>query len=38
LLFKAHELSSTGPVTPAVLADMLDRLLMDATAPLRVAS
>jgi ABC-type multidrug transport system ATPase subunit len=37
-LFKAHELSSTGPVTPAVLAHMLDRLLMDATAPLRAAS
>jgi ABC-2 type transport system ATP-binding protein len=37
-LFKAHELSSTGPVTPAVLASMLDRLLMDASAPLRAAS
>jgi ABC-type Na+ transport system ATPase subunit NatA len=37
-LFKAHELSSTGPVTPAVLANVLDRLLMDASAPLRVAS
>ena len=37
-LFKAHELSSTGPVTPGVLANMLDRLLMDATAPLRAAS
>jgi len=37
-LFKAHELSSAGPVTAAVLANVLDRLLMDATAPLRVAS
>ena len=37
-LFIAHELSSTGPVTPAVLASMLDRLLMDTTAPLRAAS
>jgi ABC-type multidrug transport system ATPase subunit len=37
-LFKAHELSSTGPVTPAVLANVLDRLLMDASGPLRVAS
>jgi ABC-type multidrug transport system ATPase subunit len=37
-LFKAHELSSASPVTPAVLADMLDRLLMDATAQLRVPS
>jgi hypothetical protein len=37
-LFKAHELSSTGPVTSVVVATMLDRLLTDATAPLRVAS
>ena len=37
-LFKAHELSSTGPVTPAVLGSMLDRLLTEATAPLRAAS
>jgi hypothetical protein len=37
-LFKAHELSSTGPVTPAVLGGMLDRLLLDASAPLRAAS
>ena len=37
-LFKAHELSSTGPVTPAVVGSMLDRLLTDASAPLRVAS
>jgi ABC-2 type transport system ATP-binding protein len=35
-LFKAHELSSAAPVTPAVLADLLDRLLMDATTQLRV--
>jgi heme exporter protein A len=34
-LFKAHELSSAGPVTPALLAAMLDRLQMDATASLR---
>ena len=37
-LFKAHELSSAGPVTATVLGDVLERLLMDATAPLRVAS
>jgi ABC-type multidrug transport system ATPase subunit len=37
-LFRAHELSSAGPVTPAALADVLDRLLMDTTGPLRVAS
>ena len=37
-LFKAQELSSTGPVTPAVLGNMLDRLLMDTSAPLRAAS
>jgi len=37
-LYKAHELSSGGAVTPAVLANMLDRLLLDTTAPLRVAS
>jgi ABC-type multidrug transport system ATPase subunit len=36
-LFKAHELSSVGPVTAAVLANVLDRLQVDATAPLRVA-
>src|SRR5262249_47518740 len=36
-LFKAHELSSAGPVTPEVLAAMLDRLLMDSTAPLRAS-
>jgi ABC-2 type transport system ATP-binding protein len=37
-LFKAHELSSPGPVTAAVLASTLDRLLVDASGPLRVAS
>lgn len=37
-LFKAHELSSTGPVTAAVLANVLDHLLIDASAPLRTAS
>ena len=36
-LFKAHELSSVGPVTAAVLAGVLERLQVDATAPLRVA-
>ena len=36
-LFKAHELSAVGPVTPAVLANVLERLQVDATAPLRVA-
>ena len=37
-LFKAHELSSAGPVTAAALASQLDRLLMDASGPLRAAS
>ena len=37
-LFKAHELSSAGPVTAAVLANVLDRLLMDASGPVRAAS
>ena len=37
-LFKAHELSSAGPVTAAVLANVLDRLLMDASGPVRVSS
>ena len=37
-LFKAHELSAVGPVTPALLAAMLERLQMDATAPLRAVS
>jgi len=36
-LFKAHELSSAGPVTAAMLANVLERLQVDATAPLRVA-
>jgi ABC-2 type transport system ATP-binding protein len=37
-LFKAHELSATGPVTPSMVGNMLDHLLMDATAPLRVTA
>ena len=37
-LFKAHELSAVGPVTPALLAAMLERLQLDATAPLRAVS
>ena len=36
-LFKAHELSPVGPVTPALLANVLERLQVDATAPLRLA-
>ena len=37
-LFKAHELSAVGPVTPALLGAMLERLQVDATAPLRAVS
>jgi ABC-type multidrug transport system ATPase subunit len=37
-LLKAHELSTAGPVTPAVLAAILERLQVDATTPLRAAS
>ena len=37
-LFKAHELSTAGPVTPALLGNVLERLQVDATAPLRAAS
>jgi ABC-2 type transport system ATP-binding protein len=37
-LVKAHELSSAGPVTPALLASVLDRLLMETTAPLQAVS
>jgi ABC-type sugar transport system ATPase subunit len=37
-LFKAHDLSAVGPVTPALLAAMLERLQIDATAPLRAGS
>ena len=37
-LFKAHDLSPVGPVTPALLAAMLERLQLDATAPLRAVS
>jgi len=37
-LLKAHELSTVGPVTPALLGAILERLQVDATAPLRRAS
>ena len=37
-VWKAHELSSSGPVTAAILADVLERLQADATAPLRAVS
>jgi len=37
-LFKAHDLAPVGPVTPALLAAMLERLQLDATAPLRAVS
>ena len=37
-VFKAHELSTAGPVTPALLGNVLERLQVDATAPLRAAS
>jgi ABC-type multidrug transport system ATPase subunit len=37
-MWKAHELSQVGPVTAAVLADTLERLQVDATAPLRAVS
>ena len=37
-LFKAHELSAAGPITAALLGNVLERLQVDATAPLRVAS
>jgi ABC-type multidrug transport system ATPase subunit len=37
-LFKAHELSSAGPVTAAQLAAALERLQIDATIPLRAVS
>lgn len=38
LLLRAHELSPRGPVTAEALASVLDRLLTDATAPLRAVS
>ena len=38
LLLRAHELSPAGPVTADALAAVLDRLLIDATAPLRAVS
>jgi ABC-type multidrug transport system ATPase subunit len=37
-LFGAHELSTVGPVTAALLANVLERLQIDATAPLRIVS
>ena len=37
-IWKAHELSPVGPVTAALLADVLERLQVDATAPLRAVS
>jgi len=37
-LFRAHELSTAGPVTAAVLAAILERLQVDATMPLRAVS
>jgi ABC-type multidrug transport system ATPase subunit len=37
-MWKAHELSQVGPVTAALLADALERLQVDATAPLRAVS
>ena len=37
-LFRAHELSTAGPVTPSQLSAVLERLLVDATMPLRAVS
>lgn len=37
-IWKAHELSPAGPVTATLLSDVLDRLQLDATAPLRAVS
>jgi len=37
-LFRAHEISSVGPVTPALLGAVLERQLVDATTPLRRAA
>jgi ABC-type multidrug transport system ATPase subunit len=37
-VWKSHELSPVGPVTAALLADVLERLQVDATAPLRAVS
>ena len=37
-LFKAHELSTAGPVTSSQLAEVLERLQVDATMPLRAVS
>ena len=37
-VWKAHELSPAGPVTATLLADVLERLQVDATARLRAVS
>jgi ABC-2 type transport system ATP-binding protein len=37
-VWKAHELSPAGPVTAALLAEMLERLQLEATLPLRAVS
>jgi len=37
-VWKAHELSPVGPVTATLLAEVLERLQVDATAPLRAVS
>ena len=37
-IWKAHELSPAGPVTATLLADVLERLQLEATAPLRAVS
>jgi ABC-type multidrug transport system ATPase subunit len=37
-VWKSHELSPGGPVTAAVLAEALEHLQMDATAPIRAVS
>ena len=37
-VWKAHELSPAGPVTATLLADVLERLQVDATSPLRAVS
>jgi ABC-type Mn2+/Zn2+ transport system ATPase subunit len=38
VLYKAHELSTAGPVTGALVGNVLDRLLADAAAALRAVS
>ena len=37
-IWKAHELSPAGPVTATLLADVLERLQVDATSRLRAVS